>query len=68
MRAYELNTLENSSTFWVIDGMDGHSAANIAEVLTNVGNVLNKATDEMLQHLHQLKHSEKCVQNTLYRE
>lgn len=59
MRVHELNTLENSSTFLVIDGMDGHSVAHITEVLKDVENVLSKATDEMLQHLHQLKHSEK---------
>lgn len=59
MREYELDTLENSSTFLIIDGMDDHSAASITEISKDVENILSKATDEMLQHLHQLKHSAK---------
>lgn len=59
MREYELSVLENSSTFLIIEGMDDHSAANITDILKDVGDILGKATDETLQHLHQLKHSEK---------
>lgn len=41
------------------DGMDDHTAQSISMLLKDVEKVLNKATDELHQHLHQLKHSEK---------
>lgn len=41
--------------------MDGHTTANFAESLKEVENILKKATNGMLQQLHQLKHSEKYV-------
>ncbi|XP_031638387.1 CDK5RAP3-like protein [Contarinia nasturtii] len=61
MRQFELNSLENSNTatFLFLEGMDDHSAKSISPILTDVQAVLEKATDELLQHLHQLKHSEK---------
>lgn len=63
MRQFELSSLENSNvaTFLFVEGMDDHTAKSIAAILSNVEAVLEKATDELLQHLHQLKHSEKCV-------
>lgn len=63
MRQFELSSLENSNvaTFLFVEGMDDHTAKSIAAILNNVEAVLEKATDELLQHLHQLKHSEKCV-------
>lgn len=63
MRQFELSSLENSNvaTFLFSDGMDDHTAKSIAPLLRDVEIVLEKATDELLQHLHQLKHSEKCV-------
>lgn len=61
MRSYELNALEhsNSISFMFSDGMDDHTAESISMLLKDVEKVLNKATDELHQHLHQLKHSEK---------
>lgn len=61
MRQFELSSLENSNvaTFLFVEGMDDHTAKSIAAILKNVEAVLEKATDELLQHLHQLKHSEK---------
>lgn len=41
--------------------MDDHTAANFADSLKDVENTIKKATNEMLQQLHQLKHSEKYV-------
>lgn len=63
MRQFELSALENSNTatFLFVDGIDEHTAKSIAALLKDVEAVLEKATDELLQHLHQLKHSEKCV-------
>lgn len=64
MRHFELSSLENSNTatFLFLEGMDDHTAKSITLVLSDVQAVLEKATDELLQHLHQLKHSEKYVQ------
>lgn len=61
MRSYELNALENSNSisFMLSDGMDDHTAQSILMLLKDVETVLNKATNELHQHLHQLKHSEK---------
>lgn len=60
MRQHELTTSENSNTtFLFIEGMDDHTSENISTILIDVGKVLDKATDDLLQHLHQLKHSEK---------
>lgn len=61
MRQFELSSLENSNTatFLFLDGMDNYTSKSIAAVLSDVEAVLAKATDELLQHLHQLKHSEK---------
>lgn len=63
MRQFELSALEhsNTATFLFVDGIDDHTAKSIAALLKDVKAVLEKATDELLQHLHQLKHSEKCV-------
>lgn len=64
MRQFELSSLENSNTatFIFLEGMDDHTAKSIAVILKDVQAVLEKATDELLQHLHQLKHSEKYAQ------
>lgn len=61
MRSFELNALENSNSFsfMLSDEMDDHTAQSISILLKNVEKVLNMATDELHQHLHQLKHSEK---------
>lgn len=61
MRVFELNSLENSnsSTFLIIDGLDNHTADDISTILVDVQQVIEKATTELIQHLHQLKHSEK---------
>lgn len=61
MRSYELNAQENSNSisFMLSDGMDDHTTESISMLLKDVENVLSKATDELHQHLHQLKHSEK---------
>lgn len=61
MRLFELNSLENSksATFLILDGIDSHTSDSIASVLTDVQQVLEKVTNELIQHLHQLKHSEK---------
>lgn len=61
MRLFELNSLENSNSasFLIIDGMDNYSSDSIASILTHVQQVLEKVTSELIQHLHQLKHSEK---------
>lgn len=63
MRHFELSSLENSNaaTFLFLEGMDDHTAKSISELLKDVEAVLEKSTDELLQHLHQLKHSEKYV-------
>lgn len=63
MRQCELSSLENSNvaTFLFVEGMDEHTIKSIAAILDDVESVLEKATDELLQHLHQLKHSEKWV-------
>lgn len=68
MRQFELSSLENSNvaTFLFFEGMDDHTAKSIAAILKDVDAVLEKATDELLQHLHQLKHSEKCVTPQIY--
>lgn len=64
MREFELSSLENSNaaTFLFLEGMDDHTAKSITALLSDVEAVLEKATDELQQHLHQLKHSEKLVQ------
>lgn len=61
MRQFELNSLENSNsaTFLFLEGMDDHTVKSISPILADVQAVVEKATDELLQHLHQLKHSEK---------
>lgn len=61
MRHFELNALENSNSvsFLFSEGMDDHTTKSISSILSDVQIVLNKATDELHQHLHQLKHSEK---------
>lgn len=61
MRQFELCSLENSNTaiFLFLEGMDEHTTKSITAILNTVEAVLEKATDELLQHLHQLKHSEK---------
>lgn len=61
MRQFELISLENSNTatFLFLDGMDNHTVKSISPLLNGVKIVLEKATDELIQHLHQLKHSEK---------
>lgn len=61
MRIHELNALENSNTvsFLFSDNMDDHTVKSITAILNDVEAVLHKATDELHQHLHQLKHSEK---------
>lgn len=59
MRLFELNSLENSNSFLMIDGIDDHTVESISTILTDVQTVLAKANSELLQHLHQLKHSEK---------
>lgn len=61
MRQHELASLENSNTatFLFVDGMDDHTTKTISALLNDTQVVLEKATDELLQHLHQLKHSEK---------
>lgn len=61
MRQFELAALENSNSvsFLFSEGMDDYTAKSISAILSDVQAVLNKATDELLQHLHQLKHSEK---------
>lgn len=68
MRQFELSSLENSNTatFLFLDGMDDYTAKSIAAILKDVDAVLVKATDELLQHLHQLKHSEKYVNDTYF--
>lgn len=61
MRYHELSTLENSNTatFLFLEGMDDHTTKSISILLKDAEVVLEKTTDELLQHLHQLKHSEK---------
>jgi len=61
MRLFELNSIEtsNSVTFLLSDGLDSHTSDSIVSLLGNVQIVIEKATGEVLQHLHQLKHSEK---------
>lgn len=63
MRQFELSSLENSNTvtFLFLEGMDDHTVKSISPILADVQAVLEKATDELLQHLYQLKHSEKYV-------
>lgn len=63
MRQFELSSLENSNTatFLFLEGMDDHTVKSISPILLDVQAVLEKATDELLQHLYQLKHSEKYV-------
>lgn len=61
MRLYELNSIENSNsvTFMLNDTFDNHTSDSIVCLLSDVQTVVEKATNEVLQHLHQLKHSEK---------
>lgn len=59
MRLFELNSLEHSNSFLMIDGIDDHTVLSISTILTDVQTVLAEANSELLQHLHQLKHSEK---------
>lgn len=59
MRLFELISLENSNSFIMMDGIDDHTVQSISGILTDVQTVVGKATNELLQHLHQLKHSEK---------
>lgn len=64
MRQFELSSLENSNTATYVlflEGMDDHTVKSISPILLDVQAVLEKATDELLQHLYQLKHSEKYV-------
>lgn len=63
MRQFELGSLENSNTatFLFLENMDDHTVKSISPILNDVQAVLEKATDELLQHLYQLKHSEKYV-------
>lgn len=65
MRLFELNSLENSNsaTFIIMDGIDDHTVDSISRILTDVQIVLDKATSELIQHLHQLKHSDKYDSN-----
>ncbi|XP_055320971.1 CDK5RAP3-like protein [Sitodiplosis mosellana] len=61
MRQFELSSLENSNTatFLFLEGMDDHTVKSISPIILDVQAVLERATDELLQHLYQLKHSEK---------
>lgn len=61
MRLFELNAIENSNsvTFMLNDGLDNHTSDSIVCLLSDVQNVVERATSEVLQHLYQLKHSEK---------
>lgn len=61
MKLFELTSLENSSsaTFMLIDSLDSHTADSVSAILSDVQVVIEKATSEPIQHLHQLKHSEK---------
>lgn len=61
MKLFELSSLENSNsaTFMLIDSLDSHTAASVSAILSDVQDVIEKATSEPIQHLHQLKHSEK---------
>lgn len=61
MRLFELDSLEKSNSYVLIDGIDDHSAQSISTILADVQAVVSKATSELIQHLHQLKHSEKYV-------
>lgn len=63
MRQFEISSLENSNsaTFLFLEGMDDHTIKSISPILADVQAVLEEATDELIQHLHQLKHSEKFV-------
>lgn len=61
MRLFELNSIETSKsvTFLLSDGLDSHTSDSIVSLLGDVQVVIEKSTSEVLQHLHQLKHSEK---------
>lgn len=43
----------------MMEGIDDHTVQSISKLLADVQSVVSKATSELLQHLHQLKHSEK---------
>lgn len=63
MRLYELTTSDKSRMISMtnLDGFSGHDAKSISEMLSEVDVVLSQLTEQLIQHLHQVKHSPKYV-------
>lgn len=63
MRLYELTTSDKSRMISMtnLEGFSGHDAKSISEMLTEVDVVLSQLTEQLIQHLHQVKHSPKYV-------
>ena len=59
IRVLDLNSLAQSNSFLITDGIDSHTSESISSLLSVVQVVIEKATSEHIQHLHHLKHSEK---------
>lgn len=57
MRIFELNAIENSNTFSMLDSASTHDVATITNLLPDIDVVVEKLTNDLIQHLHQLKHS-----------
>lgn len=63
MRLYELTTSDKSRMISMtnLDEFSGHDAKSISEMLSEVDVVLSQLTEQLIQHLHQVKHSPKYV-------
>lgn len=63
MRLYELTTTDKSRMISMtnFDGFSGHDSKSISEMLSDVVVVLSQLTEQLIQHLHQVKHSPKYV-------
>lgn len=62
IRLFELTTSDKSRMISMtnLDGA-GHDSKTITEMLSNVDVILSQLTDQLIQHLHQVKHSPKYV-------
>lgn len=63
MRLYELNAMANSNefSFSLLDGLSTHDEKTLRVMITDVDQSIAALTTELIQHLHQLKHSSNYV-------
>lgn len=60
MRQFELKSEEaNSFLFSIIEGNTKYDLNSVSNMLTDVQSILTMTSNEVLEHLHRLKHSPK---------